>query len=270
MRPRTGAPSSSAFSRGHQHDRRAGVVHARRVAGGDGAVRLEHRLQLRQRLHRGVRAHVLVPGELGRPLLRLDLDRHDLARRRCPPPAARAARRCDSTENSSCSSRLMSCDSARFSAVTPMWMSLKGSVSPPTTGSTIAVSPMRRAPARVRHPVGAAAHRLGPAGDRDVGFARRDRLGGRHDRLHAGAAQPVDREGGHLLGDARLDRDHARHVHVLGRRVDHVAEHDLIDLVGLDRRSARAPSRPRARRDRWSAGPSGFLRTARRRCARPM
>ena len=51
--------------------------------------------------------------------------------------------RCDSTENSSCASRLMSCDSARFSAVTPMWMSLNGSVSPPTTGSTTFVSPMR-------------------------------------------------------------------------------------------------------------------------------
>ncbi len=37
----------------------------------------------------------------------------------------------------------MSCDSARFSAVTPMWMWSNGSVSPPTTGSTTPVSPMR-------------------------------------------------------------------------------------------------------------------------------
>ena len=56
---------------------------------------------------------------------------------------ALAARRCDSTENSSCASRLMLCDSARFSAVTPMWMLSNGSVRPPTTGSTILVSPMR-------------------------------------------------------------------------------------------------------------------------------
>ncbi len=60
-----------------------------------------------------------------------------------PSSCARAARMCDSTENSSCCSRLMSCDSARFSAVTPMWILSNGSVSPPTTGSTTPVSPMR-------------------------------------------------------------------------------------------------------------------------------
>ena len=37
----------------------------------------------------------------------------------------------------------MPCDSARFSAVTPMWILSNGSVRPPTTGSTTFVSPMR-------------------------------------------------------------------------------------------------------------------------------
>jgi Kef-type K+ transport system membrane component KefB len=41
-------------------------------------------------------------------------------------------------------------------------------------------------------------HRLGPAGDADVGVAGRDRPGRRADRLHAGAAQAVHRGTGHL------------------------------------------------------------------------
>ena len=126
-----------------------------------------------------------------------------------------------------------------------------------------------RSPARVRHPVGAAAHRLRAAGDGDVGLAGRDRLGGGDDRLHARPAQPVDRERGHLLGDARLHRHDPRHVHVLGRRVDHVPEHDLVDLVRLD------PGALERRLDGGRAQIGGgdvlqVRRSGRQPCARPM
>src|SRR5579884_1735198 len=59
-------------------DRCGAVVHAGRVAGGDGAVRVEGRLQLRQRLGARVAARGLVPLDDGRPLAVADPDRHDL------------------------------------------------------------------------------------------------------------------------------------------------------------------------------------------------
>ena len=60
-------------------------------------------------------------------------------------PAARAAAalRCERTANSSWRSREMEPRSARFSAVTPIRIELKGSVSAPITGSTSSASPMR-------------------------------------------------------------------------------------------------------------------------------
>src|SRR5450755_3854649 len=60
-------------------------------------------------------------------------------------PASRAAwaRRWDSSANSSCASREIPCESATFSAVTPIWISLNGSVRAPTTASTSDASPIR-------------------------------------------------------------------------------------------------------------------------------
>ncbi len=60
-----------------------------------------------------------------------------------PASRAAAARRWDSTANSSWRSREMPSRSARFSAVTPMRIEWKGSVSAPWTGSTTVASPMR-------------------------------------------------------------------------------------------------------------------------------
>ena len=62
----------------HQHHRRRRVVDAGGVAGGHGAVRVEHRLEPGQLLHRAVAAHRLVDLERHRAALDLDLDRHDL------------------------------------------------------------------------------------------------------------------------------------------------------------------------------------------------
>ena len=60
-----------------------------------------------------------------------------------PSSWAAAARRCDSTANWSWRSREMPWRSETFSAVMPMWTEWNGSVSPPTTGSTTSVSPIR-------------------------------------------------------------------------------------------------------------------------------
>ena len=65
-----------------------------------------------------------------------------------PSSIAIAARRCDSAANSSCSSRVISHFSARFSAVIPIWPAPKGSVRTETIASIIPVSPMR-APVRI-------------------------------------------------------------------------------------------------------------------------
>ena len=191
--------------------------------------------------------------------LALDSDGDDLVVER-PPSIAACARRCDSKEKSSCASRETECDSARFSAVMPMWMSSKGSVRLPTTASISAHVAHAGAPARARHPVRAAAHRLGPAREGDVGVSGLDRLRGRDDRLHAAAAQAVDRQRRRLLRHAGLDPDHAGHVHVLRGGVDHVSEHDLVDLRPLPGRRAPARRAQRSRRDRWAVRRAGSCR----------
>src|SRR5260221_591877 len=63
----------------HQHDRRRGIIEARRVAGRDRAVLLEHGLELRHVRHARFLAHMLVGGELLHAFARLELDRNDLA-----------------------------------------------------------------------------------------------------------------------------------------------------------------------------------------------
>jgi len=60
-----------------------------------------------------------------------------------PSAIAVAARFCDSTAKASCSSRVMPCLAARFSAVMPMWPTPNGSVSTETIMSIALVSPMR-------------------------------------------------------------------------------------------------------------------------------
>ena len=69
--------------------------------------------------------------------------------------------------------------------MTPILMSWNGSVSAPWTGSSTGAAPIfvpQRA--SVSH-IGAAAHRLGAAGQRRLDVAGLDRLAGRDDRLHA-------------------------------------------------------------------------------------
>ena len=93
-----------------------------------------------------------------------------------------------------------------------------------------------RAPALAQVRVGGAAHALGTAADRRVGVTQHDVLRRADDRLHAAAAQPVDRQCGAGVRQATVDGSDARHVHVLRFGVDDVAENALPDLLRVDLR----------------------------------
>ena len=169
-------PAACAFSARHQHQRGAGVVHARRVAGGHGAVLAEDRLQLRHRLDRGVAAARARPARTRRPLLATSARSGRSGSSNRPASIARHARRCDSTANSSWPRSEIPCDSARFSAVTPIWMCVEGIGQAAHDRVDHPRVTHARAPASVRDPVGPAAHRLGAAGDRDIGITVGERL----------------------------------------------------------------------------------------------
>ena len=93
------------------------------------------------------------------------------------------------------------------------------------------------------------AHVLDAAGEHDVRFAELDQLRAADGGLDAGPAQAVDRQRRHFLRHAGLERDVPRAVDRVAARLQHVAEHGVIDPVrlhaGLRRRrraSAMAPS----------------------------
>ena len=78
------------------------------------------------------------------------------------------------------------------------------------------------------------AQRLGAAGEDQIGDAFADVAVSRVDRLHAGAAIDLHREGDHLLAHAEPQRGDAGRVHLVGDDVD-AAENDLIERVGRKR-----------------------------------
>jgi hypothetical protein len=217
----------------HQHDRRARVVHPGGVAGRDGAIGLEHGLQLGHRLHRRLRPHVLVAGERHLLLLHLHLDGNDLVVElarllRGVRPAVRLERELV---------LLLAADVVRLGEVLrgdPHVDAVERVGQTADDGIDHLGLAHPRAPAYVRHPVRPAAHRLRATRDDDVGLAGLDRLRRGHDRLNARAAQPIHRECRRLLGDPGGDPHDARHVHVLRRGVDDVAEHHLLDPLRLD------------------------------------
>ena len=101
------------------------------------------------------------------------------------------------------------------------------------------------------------------------GFAELDHLRAADRRLDAGAAQAVDRQRRHLDRHARLEPDVPRAVDRVGAGLQHVAEDDVVDPLGLARRCARAP---RARRSRRARAPrilqlAGVVRHRRARAA---
>ncbi len=216
----------------HQEHGGAGVVHPGGVARGHGPVLLEHRLQLRHPLGRGVLPDVLVPREVDGVALDLDRHRNDLVVEAALGPGGGGP--------------AVGLDRERVLALTgdPVLLGevLGGDAHEDRVerigeaahhGVDELRLPHPGAPARARHPVRAAAHRLGPAGERHRCLSGLDRLAGGDDRLHAGAAQAVDGVGRNLLRDAGLHPDDPAHVHVARLGVDDVAEDDVVDPLGL-------------------------------------
>ena len=77
------------------------------------------------------------------------------------------------------------------------------------------------------------AQRFGAAGQDQVGIAFADVAVRRVDRLHAGAAIDLHREGHHGFAHAEPQRGDAGRVHLVGNDVD-AAEDDLIERVGRE------------------------------------
>ena len=89
------------------------------------------------------------------------------------------------------------------------------------------------AEARLRQQIGGLRHRLHAAADTDLEVAGADRLVEDHRRPQPRRADLVDRLGGDLLGNPRLDLGLARGDLPL-TRLQHLAHHDVLDLLGLD------------------------------------
>jgi hypothetical protein len=85
-----------------------------------------------------------------------------------------------------------------------------------------------------RRAVRTPAHILGPAGDGHLGIAEHDRLSARDDRLQAAAAEPVQSQGGRLVGQTAIDACYPRQVMVVGIGVNDVAENDVTDVFHID------------------------------------
>ena len=110
------------------------------------------------------------------------------------------------------------------------------------------------------HDEGRAGHALDAAGDGEFRLARLDRTSRAADRIHAGAAEPVDGDARHRLGQAREQRRHAGDVAVVLARLVGAAELDVVHPRPVDARVAR-----HQRGDGHCAeivGPNGGERTA--------
>ena len=146
-----------------------------------------------------------------------------------PAAIAAAARSWLRSANSSCVSRATSYSMARFSAVIPMWVLLKGSLS--TLGCRPPASPLPSgAGAGVAQVVGQHRHVLGAAGHDDLRVAALDPARRRVDRLKPGAADAVHRVGRHLDRQPRLHGSVARDVAVF-RHLPDAAQDHLVDVV---------------------------------------
>ena len=119
-----------------------------------------------------------------------------------------------------------------------MWHPSNGSESAPIMESIASVSFIRAPQRMAGQPVGGAAHRLGPAGHRDVAVTQHDHLGGGDDGLHRAAAQPVQGQRGRADVQAAVDGRYPGQVHVPLLGVDAVAEYGMTHLGRLDARPA--------------------------------
>jgi hypothetical protein len=92
------------------------------------------------------------------------------------------------------------------------------------------------APRSVQH-VGRLAHVLRPGREHGRGLAEQDELRAAHDRLDARAAQAVHCERRRRHGHAGLESDVARAVERVDRRLQHVADDDVVDRLRVDARA---------------------------------
>jgi len=109
---------------------------------------------------------------------------------------------------------------------------------PPAEGGVVRrLRAARERAVRLPHHPRGPCHALDPAGDHHLGAARLDLVRRRDRRLHAGAAEPVDRLARHLDGEAGQQQAHTRHVAVVLAGLVGAAEHHVVDLVGPDARA---------------------------------
>ena len=87
---------------------------------------------------------------------------------------------------------------------------------------------------RLGHDQRRARHRFHAAGDGELDLAAADGARGVTDGVEAGGAQPVDRDAGHGIGNARQQQRHARHVAVVLAGLVGATEHDLVERRPVD------------------------------------
>ncbi len=229
-------PSARAFVGRHHDERRGAVVDARRVAGGDGAVLLERRLQARRALRRSC------PRES---------PRRDRRRRDRLSSAEWLIGRISSANQPSRVARgrlavalrgvrvLFRARRPRRSpprrlADMPMWHCSNAHHRPSLIIESTSVPLPIRSPSRMRGSrYGRVAHRLHAARDGDVDVAGRDALRREHHRLQPGAADLVDREGGDAVAEPAVERGLARRILPVAR-LDDVPHDALVDERRVD------------------------------------
>ena len=112
-----------------------------------------------------------------------------------------------------------------------------------------------RVEAHHRHP----RHRFDAGADERLPGIHRDRARRQVDRLHRRPAEAVDRRAGHRLRQPRDHGDQARDIEALLALRERAAEHQVLDVLRLRRRSSRAgpspPPPPSRRAAPWSARP---------------
>ena len=169
-----------------------------------------------------------------------------------PAASAAAHRCCDSSANASWSSRETPQRSATFSPVSPIDSS--GNISSsrgfgkrqPSVVSQTVWLPARKRRVGLGHRERRARHRLDAAGDEEIAVARDHRVTGRHHGCEPRRAEPVHRDAGDRLGQAREQHGHSGDVAVVLARLVRAAEVDVLDLVAA-RTGALDRSRDRRR-----------------------
>ena len=214
------------------HRSRGAVHDPGGVAGGDEPVLFEVRLEAQQHLQRRLRPHVLVFAVLDRLPLLLDGHRNDLLLERAGIPRLLGALlRPERDLVYFLAGELVLLGEAlgRLGHGQP---ALRVRERFPQKVLERRRGAESQTPPGTPHDVRSLAHRLRPAREHRVRFAEQDELCPLGNRLEPGPAQPVDRHGGHLDRQARLEPDVAGAVDRVRRRLECVADHHMANLTG--------------------------------------